>query len=77
MKISALNEKQVRLFFPKQFGQILRLDLTMIGKPIGNEQHIFKFNVDLHHSVVYSLIQTLRNSHLLVISLYPFASCAV
>ena len=22
----------------------------MIEKPIGNEQHIFKFNVDLHHS---------------------------
>ena len=36
MKISAQNEKQVRLLFPKQFGKIL-----------GNEQHIFKFNVDL------------------------------
>ena len=36
--------------FPKQFGQILSLDSTMIEKPIGNAQHIFKFNVDLHHS---------------------------
>ena len=50
MKITAQNDKQVRLLFPKQFGQILGLDPTMIEKPIGNEQHIFKFNVDLHHS---------------------------
>ena len=50
MKISAQNEKQVRLLFPKQLGQILGLDSTMIEKPIGNEQHIFKFNVDLHRS---------------------------
>ena len=48
MKISAQNEKQVRLFFPKQLGQILGLDPTMIEKPIGNEQHIFKFKGDLH-----------------------------
>ena len=33
MEISALNEKQVRLFFPKQFGQILGLDPTMKEKP--------------------------------------------
>ena len=50
MKISAQNEKQVRLLFPKQLGQMLGLDPTMIEKPIGNEQHIFKFNVDLHRS---------------------------
>ena len=50
MKISAQNGKQVRLLFPKQFGQILGFDPTMIEKPIGNEQHIFKFNVDLHGS---------------------------
>ena len=50
MKIAAQDEKQVRLLFPKQLGQILGLDPTMIEKPIGNEQHIFKFNVDLHHS---------------------------
>ena len=30
--------------------QGLGLDPTMIKKPIGNEQHIFKFNVDLHRS---------------------------
>ena len=48
MKISAQNEKHVRLLFPKQLGQLLGLDPTMIAKPIGNEQHIFKFNVDLH-----------------------------
>ena len=50
MNIAAQDEKQVRLLFPKQLGQILGLDPTMIEKPIGNEQHIFKFNVDLHRS---------------------------
>ena len=45
IKISAQNEKQARLLFPKQLGQILGLDPTMIKKPVGNEQHIFKFNV--------------------------------
>ena len=50
MKISAQDEKQVRLLFPKQMGQILGLDPTMIEKPIRNEQHIFKFKVDLHRS---------------------------
>ena len=50
MKISAQNEKQVRLLLPKQVGQILGLDPTMIEKPIGKTHHIFKFNVDLHHS---------------------------
>ena len=48
MKISTQNEKQVSLLFPKQLGQLLGLDPTMLEKPIGNEQHIFKFNVDLH-----------------------------
>ena len=33
MKISAQNEKQVRLLFPKQFGQIIGLDSTMLEKP--------------------------------------------
>ena len=50
INISAQNEKQVRPLFPKQFGQILGLDSTMMEKPIGNEKHIFKFNVDLHKS---------------------------
>ena len=47
MKISAQDEKQVRLLFPKQLGQILGLDPTMIEKPI------FKFNVDLHRSICW------------------------
>ena len=34
MIISAQNEKQVRLLFPEQLGQILRLDPTMIEKPM-------------------------------------------
>ena len=62
MKISAQDEKQVRLLFSKQFGQILGLDPTMIEKPIGNEQHVFKFNVYLHCSLaVYSFIQTIAD----------------
>ena len=44
------KEKQARLLFPKQMGQILGLDPTMIEQPIGNEQPIFKFNVNLHYS---------------------------
>ena len=77
MKISAQNEKQVRLFFPKQLGQILGLDPTMTEKPIGITHHIFKFDVDLHRSVsnlfIYSDIAAFTFvSHLLVISLYPF-----
>ena len=47
MKISTQNEKQARLLFPKQLGQILGLDPTMIEKPIGKTHHMFKFNVDL------------------------------
>ena len=50
MKISAQNEKQVRLLFPKQLGQILGLDPTMIEKPIENEQNMFNFNVTLNRS---------------------------
>ena len=50
MIISVQNEKQVRLLFAKLFGQILGLDPTKIENPIGNEQPIFMFNVDLHHS---------------------------
>ena len=40
-KVSAQNERQVRIIFPNQFAQILGLDLTMIGKPIGNEEITF------------------------------------
>ena len=42
MKIFVQNEKQVRLLFPKQLGETLGLNPTMIENPIGNEQHIFK-----------------------------------
>ena len=50
LKVSAQNERQVRIIFPNQFTQILGLDPTMIGKPIGNEENMFKFNVNLHHN---------------------------
>ena len=42
MKISAQNEKQVRLLFPKQLGQILGLDPTMTEKPIGKNTSRFQ-----------------------------------
>ena len=50
LKLSAQNERQVRIIFPNQFAHILGLDPTMIGKPIGNEENMFKFNVNLHHN---------------------------
>ena len=56
MKISAKNEKQARLLFPKQLGQMLCLDPKMIRKPIGKTHHIFKFNVELHRSFSSLLI---------------------
>ena len=51
LKVSAQNERQVRIVFPNQFAHILGLDLTMIGKPIGNEESMFKFKVNLHHNL--------------------------
>ena len=50
LKVSAQNKRQVRIVFPNQFAHILGLDPTMIGKPIGNEENMFKFNVNLHHN---------------------------
>ena len=50
LKVSAQNEKQVRVIFPKQLADILGLDPTMVGKPIRNEENMFKFNVNLHHN---------------------------
>ena len=50
LKVSAQNERQVRILFPNQFSHILGLDQTMIRKPIGNEKNMFKFNVNLHHN---------------------------
>ena len=49
LKVSAQNERHVRIVFPNQFAHILGLDATMIGKPIGNEENLFKFNVNLDH----------------------------
>ena len=46
LKVSAQNERQVRIIFPNQFAHILGLDPTMNGKPIGNEENMFKFNVN-------------------------------
>ena len=50
LKMSAQNERHVRIIFPHQFAQILGLDPTMIGKPIGNEENMLKFNVNLHNN---------------------------
>ena len=55
MKIAAQDVKQVRLLFPKQLGQILGLDPTMIEKPFGNEQHIFKFKIDYKPPSIFIL----------------------
>ena len=49
-KISAQNERLVRLIFPKQFAQILGLDPTLVEKPIGNGENVFKFNAKLNHN---------------------------
>ena len=49
-KISAQNERLVRLLFPKQFAQILGLDSSFVEKPIGNEQNVFKFNAKLNYN---------------------------
>ena len=49
-KISAQNERLVRLIFSKQFAQILGLDPTLVEKPIGNEKNVFNFNSKLNHN---------------------------
>ena len=49
-KISAQNERLVKLIFPKQFAQIIGLDPTLVEKPIGNEENVFKFNAKLNHN---------------------------
>ena len=50
--MSAQNERQVRILFQNQFANILGLNPTMIGKPIGNEENMFKFNINLHHNFI-------------------------
>lgn len=47
MSLSAQNDRQVRLSFPKQFAKIIGLDPIMVDKPVGNEKHMFKYSVDL------------------------------
>ena len=42
MKVVAQNEKEVRLLFAKDFGDILGVNPAMIEKPIGNERGVFK-----------------------------------
>ena len=49
-KISAQNERLVRLIIPKQYAQTLGLDPALIEKPIGNEENMFKFNAKLNHN---------------------------
>ena len=60
LKVPAQNDRQVRIIFPNQFAQILGLGPIMIGKPIGNEENIFIYNVNLHYNFrslyVYSYI---------------------
>ena len=79
MKISAQNEKQVWLLFSKQLGQILGLDPTMIEKPIRNEQHIFKFSVDLHRSLsslfIYSDVADFTFVGAIVAPIFRVYSC--
>ena len=73
LKVSAQNERQVMIIFPNQFAQILGLDPTMIRKPIGNEENMFKFNVNLHHNFRSLYVtQTLQVSLLLVILWHLF-----
>lgn len=48
MKVVAQKEKDVRLLFPKAFGELLCVNLAMAEKPIGNERDAFKYKVDLN-----------------------------
>ena len=50
LKVSAQNERRVRIVFPNQFAHILGLDPTMFGKPIGNKDNMFKSNVNWNHN---------------------------
>ena len=56
--------------FPNQFAHILGLDPTMIGKPIGNEENMFKFNVNLHYN--FRSLYVYSDSILLVILWHLF-----
>ena len=38
----------MQLIFPQPLAEILGVNKTFIGKPIGNEKHQFKYGVDLN-----------------------------
>ena len=48
LKITAQNDKQVRLKFPNDFGQILGINPLWSEKSIGNEKDVFTYSVDLN-----------------------------
>ena len=51
LKVISSKRKAGQSRIPQtKLADILGLDPTMIGKPIGNEENIFKFNVNLHHN---------------------------
>ena len=57
LKVTAQNEKQVRIVFPNQFAHILSLDPTMIGTKKICSNSMSTCNIIL---VVYMFIQTLQ-----------------
>ena len=48
MKVAGQKEKEVRLLFPKDFGDIFGVNPAMAEKPIGNDRDAFKYKVDLN-----------------------------
>ena len=81
LKVSAQNERQFRIIFPNQFAHILGFNPTMIGKPIGNEENMFKSNVNLHHNFrsvyVYSDIASftfIGDTVTLILRIVPFSN---
>ena len=48
LKITAQNDRQVRLKFPNDFGQILGINPLWSEKSIGNEKDVFTYSVALN-----------------------------
>ena len=71
--MSAENESQVRILFPNQFAHILGLDPTINGKPIGNEENMFKFNVSLHHNFRSLYVCSDIESFTFILRIVPFS----
>ena len=42
------HKEDMHLIFPLPLAEILGVDKTFFGKPIGNEKHQFKYGVDLN-----------------------------